>query len=83
MSDPAVISDWPAPKDTGKPPLVELFKLTKRFGAFTALENASLRLEPGTLPCTSARKKPLDGRRAAQAGGFGHWWQAPRVVIPD
>ena len=49
MSDPALISDWPAPKDTGKPPLVELFKLTKRFGAFTALENASLRLEPGTL----------------------------------
>lgn len=43
------IPDWPAPKPTGKPPLVELFKLTKRFGAFTALENASLRLEPGTL----------------------------------
>jgi general nucleoside transport system ATP-binding protein len=43
------ISDWPTPVPTGKPPLIELFKLTKRFGAFTALENVSLRLEPGTL----------------------------------
>ena len=45
----AVISDWPAAKETGHPPVVELFKVTKRFGSFTALENVSLCLKPGTL----------------------------------
>lgn len=31
------------------PPNIELFKLTKRFGTFTALENVSLKLKPGSF----------------------------------
>jgi len=33
----------------GAPPKVEIFNLTKRFGAFTALENVSLTLAPGSF----------------------------------
>jgi simple sugar transport system ATP-binding protein len=33
----------------GKPPHIELFKLTKRFGTFTALDNVSLTLKPGSF----------------------------------
>ena len=33
----------------GDPPKIELFNLTKRFGAFTALEDVSLTLRPGSF----------------------------------
>jgi len=42
----------PSPQMTGALAL-ETFELTKRFGAFTAMDNVSMKVAPGLAPCAT------------------------------
>src|SRR5258708_1146001 len=62
----------------GRPPKVEIFNLTKRFGAFTALEDVSLTLKSGSFHALlgengagkSTLVKALMGYHRADAGSI-------------